>query len=122
MSYNLLYPVHIIVAQPMTTSITSAPVEVKSQDNIGIQMNWTGAPVGAFTFQISMDYKQDAEGNVLNAGNWTTLPVTPAIVATGSSGTAYVDLNQQSAMYTRVVYTATGGTGVLDVYVNGKGI
>lgn len=122
MSYNLLNPVHIITAQSLGTSTTSAPVEVKLQDNIGVQLHWTGAPVGAFTFQVSMDYRQDQEGNVVNAGNWVTMPVSPAIAAAGSADDAYVDLNQISAPYMRIVYTRTSGTGTLDAYVNGKGI
>lgn len=122
MSYNLLNPVHIIIAGDMSGNLTSPAVEVKLQDNIGIQMNWTGAPVGTFSFQISMDHKEDIEGNIVTAGNWITLPVQPAIVATGTPDVAYVDLNQQSAMYMRVVYSYISGSGTLNVFVDAKGI
>jgi hypothetical protein len=122
MSYNLLNPVHIIVAQSMATSITSAAQETKLQDNLGVQFNWTGAPVGTFGVQVSMDYHQDQEGNITNPGNWTTLPIVPIIIATGSPNTAYIDLNQLSAPYIRVFYTATSGTGTLDAFINGKGV
>jgi hypothetical protein len=122
MSYNLLNPVHIVVAQSMTGNITSAAVEVKQQDNIGVQLNWTGTPTGTFGVQVSMDYYQDLEGNIVNPGNWTALPLNPAILATGSPNTAYIDLNQLSTPYVRVTYTATSGTGTLDAFVNGKGV
>lgn len=122
MSYNLLNPVHIIIAQSMTGNITSAAVEVKNQDNIGVQMNWSGAPVGTFSFEISMDHYQDPEGNIVVPGNWTTLNVSPTITASGVPDTAYVDLNQLSTPYIRVVYNFTSGTGTLNVFVNAKGV
>lgn len=122
MAYNLLKPVHVIVATSMATSITSPIVEVRNQDNVGIQMHWTGTPVGTFAFQVSMDHQQDMEGNVTVAGNWITIPVSPAITASGSADDAYVDINQVSAMYFRLVYTRTSGTGTLDAYVAAKGV
>lgn len=122
MSYNLLLPIHLVVAQSMATSIISNAVEVKLQDNIGIQMNWTGTPVGTFSFQVSMDHKEDMEGNILVAGNWISVPVTPTIAAIGAPDVAYVDLNQLSAIYMRVVYTAASGAGTLDVFVDAKGV
>jgi hypothetical protein len=122
MSYNRLDPFHIIKAQSMTTSITSAAQPVNLQDNIGLQFNWTGGPVGVFGVQVSMDYYQDSFGNIVNPGNWTTLPLSPALVATGMAGTAYADLNQLSTPYVRLTYTATSGTGTLDAFVNAKGI
>lgn len=122
MSYNLLNPVHIITAQSMATSITSEPVEVKLQDDIGVQLHWTGTPTGTFQFQVSMDYLEDSMGNVINPGRWITVPVTPAITATGAGDDAYVDLVQISAPYIRVMYTSVSGVGTLDAFVNGKGI
>lgn len=122
MSYNLLNPVHVIVAKSMATSITSPAQETKLQDNLGVQFNWTGVPVGTFGVQVSMDYHQDQEGNITNQGNWTTLPLSPALTAVGTGGTAYADLNQLSAPYIRVFYTAVSGTGTLDAFINGKGV
>lgn len=122
MAYNVLFPVQIIDSQSMGASITGDVVEIKNQDNIGIQLHWTGTPTGSFDFQISNNHKQDSNGNVTVAGDWITLPVMPAITAAGSADDAYVDLNQISAMYMRVVYTRTSGTGSLNAYVSGKGI
>lgn len=122
MAYNLLKPVQILSAESMGADITSGPVEIRNQDNIGLQLKWTGTPTGDFSAQISSDYLEDAEGNVLNAGNWVTLPLSPAIAAAGSADDAYIDLNQMSAMYVRLVYTRSSGTGALSVIVVGKGI
>lgn len=122
MAYNLLFPVHIFSAASMATSLTSPVVEIRNQDNVGIQLHWTGAPVGDFDFQISSDHAQDSQGNVTNAGNWVSLPLSPAISAAGSADDAYIDLNQMSAMYCRVVYTRTSGTGSLSGVIVAKGI
>jgi len=122
MSYNLLLPVHVITAGDMSGSLTSQVVEVKNQDNVGFQLHWTGTPTGTFSFQVSSDYFQDINGNVVNAGHWITLPVTPAITASGSGDDAYVDLVQISAMYARVVYTSSSGAGTLDAIAVAKGV
>lgn len=122
MAYNLLQAFYFIKNQSMAATFTSNPVEVMNQDNVGIQLNWTGTPTGAFTFQVSNDYAQDSFGNVQNVGNWITLPVTPAIAAAGSGDVAFVDLNQTGALYVRVVYTRASGTGTLNGYISAKGV
>jgi hypothetical protein len=122
MSYNLLIPVQILTAQSMGATFTSPITEIKLQDNVGIQLNWTGAPVGTFDVQVSMDHKQDANGNVTVVGNWISLALSPAIIAAAVPDTAYIDLNQLSAPYIRVVYTRTSGTGVLNMFITAKGV
>lgn len=122
MSYNLLQPVKIIDAQSMASGITSSAVEIKSQDNVGVQLHWTGTPTGAFDIQISSNHRQDAEGNIQVPGNWISLVLNPTITASGSADDAYVDLNQMSALYMRIVYARSSGTGTLDAYVVAKGV
>lgn len=122
MAYNLLAPFHVVVAQSMASSFNGAPVECENQDNVGFQLNWTGTPTGTFGVQISIDHKQDAQGNVTVAGNWITLPLNPSISATGSPDSAYIDLNQMSASYIRLTYTASSGTGTVDAFVTAKGV
>lgn len=122
MAYNLLKPVNLITAQSMGASITSPIVEVRLQDNIGIQLDWTGTPTGTFDVQISSNHLQDINGNVQVPGTWVSLPLSPAITASGSADTAYIDLNQQSAQYMRIVYTRTSGTGSLTAVVVAKGV
>lgn len=120
MSYNLLESFKVVSAGSLGANYTSPAIETAQQDNIGLQMNWTGTPTGVFSIQISMDYAQDYMGNVTNAGNWAT--IVNSITAVGSADVAYVDLNQMSAPYVRVVYTRTSGTGAVDIYVTSKGI
>ena len=114
----LHYPI-ITNGDMSAASITSAITNIQRLDNIGIQLNWTGAPVGTFAVQVSADYAQDIEGNVTNAGNWTPLALTPSpITALGSP--IYIDIAQISAPWIRAVYTKTSGTGTLQTTIVGK--
>jgi len=122
MAYNLLKPVQIFTAQSMGVTLTSGAVEVRNQDNIGIQLHWTGTPTGTFAVQVSANHNEDINGNILTAGNWVSIPLLPAIAAAGAADDAYIDLNQLSAAYIRIVYTRTGGAGSLDAFVTAKGV
>lgn len=99
------------------TSLTSAVTNIQYLDNIGFQFDFTGSPVGIFTLQVSADYVQDPEGNVLNSGSWAPLSVT---YSTSTGSPIYVDNFNISAPYMRAVYTKTSGTGTLNAYVTGK--
>lgn len=122
MSYNLLYTYHFLVNGDMSASFTSRATDIRAQDNVGIQLMWTGNAVGTFDVQISVDHKQDSVGNVLEDGTWVSLPLNPAIAAAGASDSGTFDLNQLSAAYIRVVYTRTSGTGVIDGHIGAKGV
>ena len=122
MAYNVLFPVKIVSNGDMSSTITSGVTEIRNQDNVGIQLNWTGAPVGSFSVQISIDHAQDSLGNVTVPGNWTSLALSPPITAAGTPDTAYIDLNQMSASYIRVVYTAGSGSGTLNAFITAKGV
>jgi len=103
-----------------SASLTSAVTNIELLDNVGVQINFTGSPVGTFEIQVSADYDRDAQGNVITAGNWIPIsfPTTPA--ATGSSGQIYLDMTQLSAPWIRTVYTRTSGTGSLNVFITAK--
>lgn len=115
------FTTQLISNASMATSITSNPQYIQFQDNIGIQLNWTGTPTGTFSVQVSTDHIMQGL-LVINPGNWITLPLNPAITASGSPDVAYVDLNQLSAFYVRVIYTASSGTGTLNCYIAAKGV
>lgn len=107
----------------MASTITSSVTNINYLDNIGIQLNNSGSPSGAFAVQISADYAQDEFGNVQNAGNWTALTLSPApTVSAGSPSTIYIDMNQLSAPWIRVVYTPSGGSGTLNAFITAKAI
>lgn len=110
---------HLVDSQSMASSITSDPIEIKYMDNVGVQLQWTGSPVGTLSVQVSADFKADTNGNVLNPGQWTDLPLSPPPQIINGPP-IYVDINQISSPYLRVKYTATSGSGVLDAFVFAK--
>lgn len=122
MAYNLLDSFQFISAGDMSSNITSQAVSIKNQDDIGIQLNWTGTPVGTFAVQVSVDHSEDSRGNVLNAGNWVSLALSANIAASGSADQAYIELTQLSAPWIRVVYTAGSSVGTLNGFVVAKGV
>ena len=112
---------HNIVAGDLSTTITSAVTSIQWLDNIGVQLNiTTSSASGTFTVQVSADYAQDELGNVQNAGNWVPILFPTPPITTGVNETIYIDLNQLSAPWIRVVYTPTSGTGTIDGYITGK--
>lgn len=117
---NQLLKASLVSAGDMTGNITSSVLNCQYLDNIGIQINFTGTPVGTFAVQISADHAQDQQGNVTVAGSWVSLTLSPSPAATGSADQIYIDMTQLSAPWLRVVYTATSSTGVLNVYATGK--
>lgn len=119
---NTLAVFHNINAGDMSGNITSPATNIEFLDNIGIQFNFTGSPVGTFAVQVSADHVQDFQGNVIVAGNWVSIPLSPSPAATGSANQIYVDLNQLSAPYVRFTYTFTSGTGFLNSYIVGKAV
>lgn len=105
-----------------TSVITSGTVEIINLDNVFVQLDFTGTPTGTFAVQVSSDHSEDAQGNILVAGHWISLILSPAPVASGSADDIGIDLNQLGASYLRVVYTNISGTGVLNGFVSGKGL
>lgn len=123
------YPTITNGAMTGTAVITSAVTSIQWLDNIGIQLNWTGSPVGTFQIQVSADYAQDAQGNVTVPGNWTAIPLTYLVsgtlttaltVPTSQGSPIYLDLNQLSAPWIRVVYTNASSTGTLNAFITAK--
>lgn len=118
MAFYPLSTDQIITAASMAGDITSPVLTIKLQDNISFQAKWTGAPVGIFYVDISIDY----DPNTKNPGTWTTLPLNPTIVASGAPDDALFELNQLGMPAVRLRYVATSGSGALDVWCAGKGV
>lgn len=116
MSNKTLFTNSIITAGDMSqTSLTSRVTKIQFEDNIGLQISWTGSPVGTLAVQVSADQI-----------SWISLP-TSAFVGTypvpgTSSSPGYLDINQTSAPFIRLVYTRSSGTGVLNALIVGKGV
>lgn len=115
---NFLASYKLVTAGDMSlASVTSSPINIQGEDNVGVQLNiLTGTPTGVFTVQVSADYNQN-----LATGNWINVNLpTSAAITSGSPSPVYIDLNQISAPWIRVVYTKTSGTGTFDAFICGK--
>lgn len=86
--------------------LVSAVTNIQWADNIGIQLNFTGG-TGDFEVQVSADYNQDFMGNVINAGHWVPLSLSPSPAASGSADQIYIDITQTSSPFIRVVFNNT---------------
>lgn len=106
-----------------TNVYTSSVVEILNLDNVYLQLDITGTPTGSFDVQVSSNHNEDELGNVLNAGTWISLILTPApAVVAGSPTDIGIDCNQLGAPYLRVVYTNASGTGAVTVNCAGKAL
>lgn len=103
-----------------TATITSVVSNIEFLDNIGIQLVFTGAPVGTFAVEISADHAQDQMGNVTVAGNWVPITLSPVPSASGSADVIAINITQQSFPWMRVKYTRTSGTGTLNGFICAK--
>lgn len=128
---NLLKFQTVIDGDMSTATITSTVSSIAFLDDIGLQFNWTGSPVGTFAIQVSADYAQDAQGNVQNTGNWVPLTltywngaafVTATSLPTSVGSPIYLDLALLSAPWIRTVYTKTSGTGTLNSFITAKSV
>lgn len=123
MAYNVIKPTKIITDGDMGGNITSQVLDILNQDNVSLQLVWTGTPTGTFEFQASNTYRINVTTNAVeHPGDWVPLTVSPSIAAAGAPGTAMANLNQQSSAFIRVVYTRGSGAGTLQCVVVAKGI
>lgn len=113
MAKSVLTPQTILKNGDMSLgSVTSANVSVQFMDNIGLQIQWTGAPVGVIAVNGSVD------GITYYALTFDPVLTQPA----GSAGGYLVDLNQFPFVNYNVSYTKTSGTGSLTVITTEKGL
>lgn len=117
---NTLQSYQLITSGDMSSSITSAATNIQFLDNIGVQLHFTGSPTGTFSVQVSLNHKQDSQGVVSVPGDWVSIVLSPAPVAAGSADDIYIDINQISSPWLRVVYTRSSGSGTLQGYVGAK--
>lgn len=122
---TFLKPFKVLSSGDMSQdSLTSEITSVQGVDNIAYQFIFTGNPIGVFTIEVSADYAPGTGPNSApaNPGHWDPLPITPAMVAAGTDGSVFVDLNQMGCPYIRAVYTRTSGSGSLDMIITAKAI
>jgi len=93
-----------------TATINSPAVFIENIDNIGLQVSWTGTPVGTITINGSID------GVTYSSFDFSPTLAQPA----GSPGSYLVSINQAPFDYLQVSYTNASGSGSLTVFILGK--
>lgn len=89
-----------------TNTIYTQIVDVSRMDNMGLEVTWTGTPVGTFQVMVS------------NSGiNFYALTFDPVLAQPAGSASGYaIDLNQLPFRYVMLQYTNTSGSGILTVF------
>lgn len=123
---NALLPVKLIDAASMGASITSETLHTQFFDNIGLQLDWSGSPVGTIEVQVSLNHTTNPDGTPKAPGTWVTLPSSAFVGTYPVPGTtaspAFLEIPLSASAYIRVVYTRSSGTGTLTVLATGKGV
>lgn len=115
---NVLLPKHLLVDGDMSGNLTSDPISAQFQDNIGLQVEWTGSPSGTFAVEASINWDER-----LQTGSFYELTFNPVLAdAEGSASGYLINLNQLPFSYYRLAYTSLSSSGTLNVYATSKEI
>lgn len=108
---NVIYGYQAFNAVDISSSQTSAEIEVGQEDYGSIYVFWTGSsPVGALTVQAK---------NGTN-GTYRSLDFGSAISISGASGAHDLILNELPFTHLKLVYTRSSGSGSLTANVTLK--
>jgi hypothetical protein len=120
-SRPILTPFPVITDGDMTTTITSEVSIIQNTSRISYDINWTGtAPVGTIFAQASNTYALNAAGQVSEAGDWISIPLSVVPAVSGDTGTGFIDIQGIAAYAVRIQYVPTSGSGVLNATITGK--
>lgn len=112
MNKNIKNNMRIINAGDMSASVSSAAIDVSLQDDIGLEIAWTGTPTGTITINASN-----------NGGTFYSLTFATALTQpSGSASGIVVALANYPFTYLKVTYTRSSGSGSLDCYLTSKDI
>lgn len=111
-------------ASGATATFTSSVTAIQYKDNVGYQVNFTGAPLGFVQINACNDFNPqlpqsaNPQGSSTN-GTWCTL--TSVSMATASSPIAF-NLNQVPFGYIQCQFFSSTSSGVLTAWVALKGL
>lgn len=91
-----------------TNTIYTNIIEVSRMDNQGLEVVWTGTPVGTISV---------LGNNSGIAANWFALTFNPALTQpSGSAAPTGINLNQFPWKYVMLSYVNSSGSGTISVY------
>lgn len=115
---------------PATGTVNSIGIEINQMYSWSIQADWTGAPVGTFTIQVSNDIVPLAPSVTTEnpvgpdpaalVTNWSTYTGS-AVVTSGTSGNWMWIAQLGAYKWVRLSYTAASGTGSVTANFFAKG-
>lgn len=100
----------LVVSGDMSGDVTSPSTDILNMDRVGYQISWSGTPTGDFSVEVSNDNS-----------TWIALTLSAVVAAAGSADDAFIDV-ETASKYIRLKYTASSGTGSLNVHITGKSI
>lgn len=104
-----------VVSASLGASYTSPVINGNLYSGGSVQLIWTGAPVGDFTFQMSNQPDANDPERGSNVTDWTTLASSTQAAGGAAGDFAYI-LAPKNWKWSRFVYTRTSGTGTLKAY------
>ena len=118
-SRPLLKPFQVVTNGNMASTITSEVTVIDNLSAISYDVAWSGTGcTGSIVVQVSDTYKENPAGTaVLVAGNWNTLPLNATPTITQDTGNGGIDVQITGFNAIRLVYTPTGGTGTMQVFI-----
>lgn len=127
------FPTFNAATMSSTNTIYSNVSNILHKDSVGIELSWTGSPVGTFSVQVSNSYKPalaQTEGyGAPQSGTWTTLPLTDPLTGlttltrtTSVGSPIFINLNQLASACIQIVYTNSSGSGVLTGIITSKSL
>ncbi len=122
-----LRPYQVLTDSLITADKTSLVTIIQKISLVSYTYSWTGtSPVGTLKVEVSNDYSIDAQGNVSNAGHWSSVAFLAGtataltVAVSGNTGSTNIVLPLCGAYAVRTVYTFSSGTGILQAWICGK--
>ncbi len=106
-------PYTLVNAVATSGDVTSAVVDTRGVDNIGLDISWTDTTNGALNAQWSMD----------GSTAWRNYDFDPVLTQpAGSADNAQAAIFQTPYPYLRVQFVRTDGTGAMTVKISAKAV
>lgn len=96
----------------------NAATDVQFLDNMGIQVTWTGSPVGVLKVLVSNDVANPTDG--IPVVNWSELDFGTAIAIDNTNSDLIININQLPFKWIALEYVRTSGTGAITAQFTSK--
>ncbi len=109
----LITPVHLLTDSDMAGD-SAVVQQLENTYGYSVQAVYTGAPNGTLSLQASDDY--DPKTGI---GTWTTIADSSNTIT--GDGSSMWNVTSSNYRFVKFLYSASGGSGTLNVYYYGRG-